>query len=801
MKLKRRKTNKSYYAKKEVSTSEFIPFKEHWDATTLITEKEELVKVIKLDGFAFETADDEDVDIKKMVRNTLWKSIGTGNYALWFHCIRKRKHIHMDDEYDGMFCQRMHEEWNNKHADQETYVNELYVTIIRKKDKSTAAVIEDMMKSLAKKMDNELWGKEMKQNSKDIDEIISRVIGSLKEYNPQLLGIRQENGCNYSEIMEFLGMLVNGGVWQPMLVPNGDISRYLATHRLYFGSNAIEVRSPDNKVKFGGMISIKEYPPYTNACMLDAFLKLPLEYIISQSFSFITRASIINSMSLHQRRMQSAGDKAVSQMEELTLAMDLTQSGQIGFGDHHFSVLVFETELKKLENALSLCFAELVNANQVPYRETYTLQASYWGQIPANFAFLPRASAINTLNLCSFASLHNYPIGKENGNHWGKAVTVLDTTSGTPYFFNFHVRDVGHSTIIGPTGAGKTVLMNFLVAQAQKYKPNMFFFDKDRGAEIFIRAMGGVYNVIEPGEESNFNPLQLEDTNENRQFLEEWLTALVMSSHKQPLTPDESDRIAQAVSGNYKLAKEDRTLTNVAPFLGLEGPGTLAGRLKMWHGIEQRAGLFDNRKDTLDFGQNRIFGFEMGPVLEDKKSLGPVLLYLFHKISLALDGTPTIIVLDEAWALIDNEIFAPKIKDWLKVLRKLNAMVIFATQSVEDVGNSAISDTLVQQTATQIFLANPKGIESSYRNTFMLSNREFQLIKTTDPGSRFFLVKRGNESVVARVDLSGMDDIINVLSGRNSTVSLMHQIVKEKGDNPEVWLPIFWERVKHIDEE
>ena len=153
------------------------------------------------------------------------------------------------------------------------------------------------------------------------------------------------------------------------------------------------------------------------------------------------------------------------------------------------------------------------------------------------------------------------------------------------------------------------------------------------------------------------------------------------------------------------------------------------------------------------------------------------------------------IVLDEAWALIDNPVFAPKIKDWLKVLRKLNTFVVFATQSVEDATKSSISDTLVQQTSTQIFLPNLKAT-SLYREVFMLSEREFNLVKTTDPSTRFFLVKQDNDGVIARIDLSGMDNIIRVLSGRVDTVILMDEIIDEVGENPDDWLPIYYERSK-----
>ena len=102
------------------------------------------------------------------------------------------------------------------------------------------------------------------------------------------------------------------------------------------------------------------------------------------------------------------------------------------------------------------------------------MQPSYWAQLPGNFKYITRPATLSTLNLASFASLHNYPTGKKEGNHWGQAVTIMDTSSGTPYFFNFHLKDVGHTVIIGPTGAGKTVLMNFLLAQAQKFNAKLF---------------------------------------------------------------------------------------------------------------------------------------------------------------------------------------------------------------------------------------------------------------------------------------------------------------------------------------
>ncbi|MCE3232986.1 MAG: transporter [Rickettsiaceae bacterium] len=798
LKLFRQRTQKQKYADREFPESEFIPYKYLWNNHTILTKSDDLLQIVKFGGFSFETADDEDVDIRKSIRNLLLKGIGAGQMSLYFHTIRRKKAAFSKDEGHKMppgFATYIEEEWRDKHKSQQNYVNELYVTIIRRSMKKGVAAVEGVLEKIQQKADKTLWEKSMWESYEELDEMTSRVISTLRDYKPERLGIVQTEDGIYSEMLEFLGKLVNCGAGGHMLVPMSDISEYLPTERLYFGARAIEARGKRGS-RFAGIVSVKEYPQQTSATMLDGFLQMPFELIITQSFSFIDRTSAINSMKIQQGRMIAASDVAVSQVAEISQALDDAMSGTIGFGKHHLTVLCIEDTPKSLENAVAMAATELGNCGAIPVREKVNLEPAYWAQLPGNDDYAVRKATINTLNLSSFVSLHNYPTGKEKGNHWGDHVTILDTTSGTPFFFNFHVRDVGHTTIIGPTGAGKTVMMNFLCAQARKFKCRMFFFDKDRGAEIFIRALGGVFTIIDPSKPCGFNPFALEDTGENRTFLMEWMKHLV-TVNGEVVTAEDAMRIEQAIIGNYKLEKKDRNLTNIVPFLGMGGPDSLAGRIAMWHGHGSHAKVFDNKEDNINFEKDLIFGFEMAELLKDKPSLGPVLLYVFHKINLSLKGQPTMIVLDEAWALIDNDVFAPKIKDWLKVLRKLNCFVIFATQSVEDASKSKISDTLIQQTATQIFLPNLKATDV-YRTHFMLSQREFTLIKTTDPGSRFFLVKQGTDAVVARIDLSGMSNIINILSGRADTVVLLDQIRAEVGNDPDVWMPIFWERVKYV---
>jgi type IV secretion system protein VirB4 len=788
-------------AKYEYKSSGFIPYLCHYDSKTIMTKNHDLMQVIKVDGFSFETADDDDLENKKHLRNLLFKGMSSADIGLYFHIIRKQQQAYPDD-YSSVdmpegFASYLDQKWFEKHKNRKAYTNELYITVVKRNlgGKSLDA-LQGALDKLSGNTKDQYLRTMLMEARESLEEAVGRVINTLRDYGTRILGITNTNNGNFSEPAEFLARIVNGGVYSRLQVPAVSLGSCLNNCRLYFGRRAIEIKTPDGKKRFAGIISIKEYGPKTWAGIIDAFLQMPFEFIISQSFLFSNRQAAINSMQLQQNRMMQAGDKAISQIAEISEALDKAMSGDITFGKHHLTIMCIADDLKQLENILSMSAVELTNTGSIGVRETTNMEPAFWAQLPNNYDFIVRSATINSLNLASFNSLHNYPLGKQYGNHWGEAVTVLDTTSGTPYYFNFHLRDVGHTTIIGPTGAGKTVMMNFLCAQAQKFKCRLFFFDKDRGAEIFLRALGGQYTIIDPSKPCGFNPLKLPDTGENRTFLMDWLKQLVTVNGRQ-VTAEDVAKLSGAINGNYKLDPEHRILRNIAPFLGLSGPGSLAGELEMWYGKGSHARVFDNDQDIIDFSKSSVFGFEMAELLKDKSSLGPALSYVFHRINLSLDGTPCMIVLDEAWALIDNPVFAPRIKDWLKVLRKLNAFVIFATQSVEDASKSAISDTLIQQTATQIFLPNLKAT-SVYRTTFMLSEREYQLIKTTDPGSRYFLVKQGNDAVVARINLSGMDDVINILSGRADTVLIMDEIRRQYGNDPKIWIPLFNKKLNEL---
>jgi type IV secretion system protein VirB4 len=215
--------------------------------------------------------------------------------------------------------------------------------------------------------------------------------------------------------------------------------------------------------------------------------------------------------------------------------------------------------------------------------------------------------------------------------------------------------------------------------------------------------------------------------------------------------------------------------------------GDLAHRLGAWVEGGERAWLFDNDIDRLDIGATSI-GFDMTQILDDPAVRTPAMMYLFHRVEERLDGTPTIIVVDEGWKALDDDVFVARIKDWEKTIRKRGGIVGFATQNARDALDSRIGPAIIEQAATQIFMPNPKAQASDYRQGFGLSAHELDLVRSLPDNSHCFLIKHGNDSVIARLDLTGLDRILTVLSGRESSVRRLDSLRAALGDEPAAWL-------------
>lgn len=776
-------TRDSAAAAREQPAGRHLPYARHVDDHTIETRDGLLMQTVQIRGLLFETADTEEVNYRKQLRDAALQAIGSSRYAVCHHILRREAQVSLDADYRDDFSRRVDGAWRAKLSSRRLYVNDLFLTLVRRPLQGKVGSVDRLRRRFGKLVDPlDTTRYELQQLNQARDALVA----ALGNYEPRLLGVYETTQGPCSEPLEFLSYLFNGEM-RPVLLPMQDIGDYLPYRRISFGQDTIELgRAGASPRQFVGLVSIKDYPGQTAPGMLDQLLRLPFELTVSQSFGFVERQAALSRMNLALRRMRSAEDEALSLRGGLAEAKDNVAAGRAAFGEHHMTIAVRASSPGEVDEGLAEVQASLADLGILSVREDIALEPTFWAQFPGNFKYIARRGLVSTSNFASLASCHNFSLGKAAGNHWGEAVTLLETTAAGPYFFNFHQGDLGNFTAIGPSGSGKTVVVNFLLAQARKFKPRIIFFDKDRGAELFIRAIGGRYDVLRPGIASGLNPLQLPDSPANRQFLIDWISVLAGGADGEELA-----RIKDAIDANYEQPIEHRRLRYVVElFRGGHRPhgSDLWSRLTPWWGGGERAWLFDNERDLTNLDAESV-GFDMTQVLDDPIVRTPAMMVLFHRVEERLDGSPAIIVVDEGWKALDDDVFLRRIKDWEKTIRKRNGIVGFATQSAQDALDSRIASAIIEQAATQIFMSNPKAQAREYIDGFGLTQHELELVRTIPDSAHCFLIKHGKDSVVARLNLTGEKDILTVLSGRERTVRLLDEIRLETGDDPAEWLP------------
>ena len=767
-----------------------LPYARHVDRQTTETRDGMLMQTIRLRGLLFETADTDELNYRAELRDAMLRAVGSSRFALYHHVVRRRADFALDADYKDSFSKELDAKWSDRLASRQLYVNELFLTLVRRPLQGRIG-IADRLRGLVSDAGGER-GAAAAQELRALSNARDALVASLGQYGPQVLGIYDAPNGYCSEPLEFLSCLLNGDM-RPVALPHEDIGNYLACRRISFGQEAIELgQAGATPRQFLAMVSIKDYPGITSPGMFDELYRLPIEMTVSQSFGFVERGAALSRMNLSLRRMRSAEDEALTLRDELAQAKDDVAAGRAGFGEHHTTIALRADTLAALDDHVAEVIAQLGDMGIIAAREDIALEPAFWAQFPGNFKYIARRGLVSTRNFSSLASMHNFPVGKARGNHWGDAVALLETTAAGPYFFNFHHGDLGNFTVIGPSGSGKTVVLNFLLAQARKFDPRIIFFDKDRGAELFVRAIGGRYDRLRPDEAAHLNPLQLPDTPGNRQFLIDWLGMLAGGADI-----GEAARIKDAVDANYDQPVQHRRLRHLAElFRGSARPeaGDLNARLQPWWGDGERAWLFDNEEDRTDLSA-RTVGFDMTAILDDPTARTPAMFYLFHRVEERLDGSPAIIVVDEGWKALDDDIFVRRIKDWEKTIRKRNGIVGFATQSAEDALDSKISSAIIEQAGTQIFMVNPKARAQDYIDGFGLTTHEYDLVRTLPDSAHCFLIKHGQDSVVARLDLGGEAELLTILSGREGVMRIFDDVRAATGDDPADWMAPLMERV------
>ncbi|MGH7107049.1 MAG: hypothetical protein ACREFT_11115, partial [Acetobacteraceae bacterium] len=503
---------------REPTASRHIPYSAQVSETVVKTFAGDYVQSFRLAGVSFESADDETLNNWHERLNVTLRNIASPNLALWTHVVRRRERTVPGAFSGDGFADRLARRYHERLAGETLMVNELYLSIVYR---PVAGAVSGLASKLIVRRAGPSATAELADALEACGKLRETLAAALSRYEPEALGLEMRNGRTYSRLLEFFAQLINAE-YQPVPLPRAPLNEVLATTRPLFGTEVIEYRLP-TETRLGAMLGIKEYPTPTFVGLYNALLSAPFPFVLTQSFAFLTKATAQGLLQRQSARMANAGDFAVTQAAELNDALDALTGNEFVMGDHHFTLQVLAEEapiergepetgrVKFLNDAIAQARAYLADTGMTVAREDLGLEAGTWAQLPGNFGYRTRKSPITSRNFAAMSAFHDYPSGRATGNHWGEALAPFVTRAWSAFHFSLHAsdpadpeggsrKDTGHTFVCGPTGSGKTVLIGFLIAMLARRGVTQVIFDKDRGLEILVRALGGVYLPLRNGQ-------------------------------------------------------------------------------------------------------------------------------------------------------------------------------------------------------------------------------------------------------------------------------------------------------------
>ncbi len=590
--------------------------------------------------------------------------------------------------------------------------------------------------------------------------------------------------CDFCRLLHYCAT----GIMRPVRVPDPRIG----IDALICGQDFYPSFSPRVGQQYVGIVSVEGVQSYTTPAMLAAFDSRPLRYRWSTRFVYMDRIDAIDSLAAFRRKwkqkevgikdqlMQNPNPRvnldAVRMVSDADEAFAEVSSGDVNQGLYTSVFVIYSKSLEELEDATNY-FQSFLTENGFGGRvETMNATSAFLGSIPGNASVNVDRMQISTANLADlmpvatawpgeeFAPCDKYP-------PHSPPLIQAETPNSTPFRLNLHVEDVGHTFIAGHTGSGKSTLLCLLEAQFLKYpRAQVFAFDKGMSMYAITKGVGGNHFELggEPdgaGRSEQMMPLSDIDTQGGLLWAMEWVEQLVVLQGVE-MTP----RRRKAVQEALVLLRESpsRTITEFKTNL----QDTALREALEFYVIGGAAGhILDGEAETAEFTYFNTFELGELMALGDRVVL-PTLMYLFRRIEKALDGRPTLVVLDECWLMFDHPVFRERLREWLKTFRKANAAVVMATQSIADAMRSGIVETIMDSTATKILLPHPSvGSDQNrgfYANVLGLNEREIDMLARGVPKRQYYYSSEAGKRLfelnlrpktLAFVGRSSIDDV------------------------------------------
>ena len=735
--------------------AEYIPFNTVYTDNSIELNDGCLIRVYSVAGVQTSMQTDEQREKFLDLRAQLFNQIHDPNVILRFFTTRDAVAENTDYEFDQPVLQKIYDKWHSQGL--KIFLNNYYIVLsvrgahARDKLNQYGNYIESILAPYKPQM--------LENKSRDnMAKFFGRILSPITKPAPAVCDDKITENATVDDV-EFL--------------PNGTV-KYISGNYEYFAA----------------LISFRAAPDYLDEDFFDSVNTIQTEMICMNAFKVMGASDVEAIMRQRRSVANKENDSTEEQISNAESVMDENVSGNQTLVNYYPLFIVFaksESELKEHVDEFKKISASF---GVSPIQESFATKVSWFSIIPGfdtfprTFKMLSRAAAISV-------PMSSAPRGISNSD-WGPGpLVIFPTAQGTPYQFQFHVSDkpaaVGHTLTIGPTGGGKTTLFSFLIAQSMRHpKLKAFFFDRNKGAEIFTLATGGKYITMQGKEknETNFlahlNPLKMSDTAANRGFLRRWLS--MISEQSDPLSEDE---IARAVSVNFDyLADKDRMLKNLWESC-FSSSGKMRAALKKWVDPLQYGDIFNEESDTLDL-QSRLTTFDFTEILQDPVLAPAVISYILHRINntTVSGGNPSLIMIDETAPMLENQMFRDNFIAGLQEGRKNRQAYMVAFQRANVLDKLGIGDVVRGQAQTIMFFRNPAADAADYEH-WNLNPLEMAFIqgKAYPNLKRAVLLSRpvNNESVILNTELGGLGSLLKLFESGRSSVLLAEELYRQFG--------------------
>ena len=737
--------------------SQYLPFQTVYNDNSMTLTDGSIIRVYHVDGVQTSMQDDATREKFLDLRTQLFNQIRDPNVVLRFYMIRDAVDENTNYEFDQPVLQQIYNKWKSQGL--RIFTNNYYIVL-------------------------SVNGANAREKLNQYGNYIETILSA---YRPTVLRNDAPNN-----MAKFFGRILSPITKPSPIVCDQRIGEVSTVDDVEFLKNGIVRYIGAGRQSFAAMISFKMSPDYLDEDFFNSVSTIQTEMICMNGFNIMGSADV--EKAIMQRRATTEKDEtsAVEQISAAQSAMDENISGNQSLVNYYPLFVIFGATVEDLQKYVDEFNKIAASFGVSPIVETFAAKVSWFAQIPG-FDTFPRSFKMLSRTAAISIPMSSTPRGVANSD-WGPGpLVIFPTAQGTPYQFQFHVSDkpaaVAHTLTIGPTGGGKTTLFSFLISQSLRHpRLKAFFFDRNKGAEIFTLAVGGKYITMHGKEkdqdafQTHLNPLKMPDTAENRAFLRRWFAMITGQSDA-----NSADEIARAVSVNFDyLQEKDRLLKNLWQSC-FSSAGKMRPELKKWIDPLQYGDIFNEDSDTLDLN-SRLTTFDFTEILQDEVLAPAVISYILHRINniTVSGGNPSLIMIDETAPMLENKMFRDNFITGLQEGRKNRQAYMVAFQRANVLDKLGIGDVVRGQAQTVLFFRNPAADVNDYAH-WNLNPLEMAFIqgKAYPNLKRAVLLSRpvNGESVILNTELGGLGNMLRLFESGRSSVLLAEELYKQYGNN------------------